>query len=273
MHLVIISVPYASSGTGSGIGEAPAVWQTAGLAERLAPLVTRAVWVSVPPPSAGPTPGQQRVTVARQVTETVRTVIAADAFPLVLGGDPTIISLASVSGLQRAGTPAGVVWFDAQSDFSTPTSLALLVGRQSSPLMQELGAEIVPEWRTLLAGPRQMSVGTEEGLEASAIAFWSARDLDLAGAGELGREVVNWPPLYLHLDLRVLDSALYPAAAAAVPGGLAQETLAAGIESVAAAGRVGALGVTGYDPDLDQNGLGLEISLGSIETAMRILAE
>jgi arginase len=272
MHLVIISVPYASGKFESGMGAAPAAWQTAGLAERLAPLVSRAVWVSIPRPSTQLAPEQQRIAVARQVAETVRTVLMADAFPLVLGGDPAIISLASVSGLQRAGTPAGVVWFDARSDFSTPESLASLVGYQSSRLMQEIGAEVIPEWRTLLAGPRQVSKDTEAALEASAITLWNARDLDLAGASELGREVVNWPPLYLHLDLRVLDSTLFPAVGVSALGGLAQETLAAAIESVAATARVGALGVTGYDPDRDEDDLGLRTSLGSIETAVRILA-
>ncbi len=271
MHLVIIGVPYAGSRFESGMGAAPAAWQAAGLAERLAPLVTRAVWVSVPQPGPRRAPDQQRIAVARQVAETVRTVLMADAFPLVLGGDPTIMSLASITGLQLAGQPPGIVWFDARSDFSKPESLPLLVGHQSSALMQQVGVEVIAEWHTLLAGPRQMSENTEAALEASAITLWSARDLDLAGASELGREVANWPPLYLHLDLQVLDTTLMPAVAPASPGGLAQETLTAGIESVAAAAPVRVLGVTGYDPDLDEDDLGLEVSLQLIEDAVRIL--
>jgi arginase len=271
MHLVIISVPYAASGLESGVGAAPTAWQAAGLAGRLAPLVAQAVWVSVPRPPARLAPEQQRIAVARQVRETVRTVLMADAFPLVLGGDPTLISLASVSGLQLAGQSPGIVWFDSRCDLTAAESPALLVGYQSSPLIQEIGVEVVPEWRTLLAGPRLMSEDTEAALEGSAITVWTARDLEVAGAQDMGREVVEWASLYLHLDLRVLDIALVRGIAGTGPGGLAWESAAAGIESIAAAAPVGVLGVTGYDPDLDEDDLGLEISLQSIETAVRIL--
>lgn len=273
MNLVIIGVPYDGNGFDSGLGAAPSVWQAAGLAERLARLVARAVWVSVPEPAADRAPLQRRVAVARQVTETIRTVLLAGAFPLVLGGDPTIISLSAVSGLQQARMHPGITWFEGQSDLSRAESLALLVGQQSSPVMTEIGAEVVPEWHTLVAGPRLMSEATRESLEASAITCWTAQDLNLAGGSELGREVSGWPPVYLHLDLRVLSSALVPVRAADTPGGLSVETLIAGVQSVAAACQVGAIGVTGYDPEIDQNDVGVEISLQVIESAVHIAAD
>ncbi len=273
MDLVIIGVPYAGNEFDCGIGAAPGTWQASGLAGRLAPLVARAVWVTVPPPLADKTPQERRVAAARQVAETVRTVLMADAFPLVLGGDSTVMSLAAVAGLQQARRPPGLVWFEGQSDLSTPESLALLVGHQSSPMMSDIGTAAVPEWHALIAGPRLISERTRDYLETSAITCWTARDFDLAGAMELGREVGDWPQLYLHLDLQVLAKELLPATEDAPPGGLTVETVVAGIESISAAGRVSVLGVTGYNPDNDEHGIGLQTSLQLIESAVRIVAD
>ena len=79
-------------------------------------------------------------------------------------------------------------------------------------------------------------------------------------------------PLYISFDLDVLDPALMPAVASPVSDGLPPETVMAGIESIAAASRVHALGITGFDPDRDEDNLGLGISMQVIEAAIRILA-
>ena len=73
MHLVIVSVPYTLSQTGVKVSKAPAAWQAAGLAERLAPYVTQAVWASLPPLStAEVTTQEQLVALGRQLSDTVR---------------------------------------------------------------------------------------------------------------------------------------------------------------------------------------------------------
>jgi len=272
MDLAIIGVPYAWDDYQSGVGAAPSAWQTAGLAGRLAPLVTRAIWVSLPPPAAGWTKEQQRIAAGRQLRETIRMVYAADTLSLVLGGDSGLCALGTVTGMQHTDKEPGVAWFDARSRFSPTESLALLTGRGETSPSRGIGIKASPDWQILLAGVRELEPKAARYLDESAVIVWSAQDLEIAGANELGRAVADWPSVYLHLDLNVLDPALMPSVDAAVPGGLALETVLAGIESIAAAGRVDAISITGYDPSMDKDDQGLATSMQTIEAVVRILA-
>lgn len=272
MDLAIIGVPYAGDEYQSGVGAAPSAWQTAGLAERLAPLVTRAIWVSLPPPTAGWTKEQQRIAIGRQLRETIRMVYAADTLSLVLGGDSGLCALGAVTGMQHADKQPGIAWLDARSRFSPTEPLSLLTGRDETSASRGIGIKASPDWQILLAGAREFEPEAATLLDESAVILWSARDLEIAGANELGRAVADWPSVYLHLDLNVLDPVLMPAVDAAVPGGLALETVLAGIESIAAAGRVNAISITGYNPSLDKDGQGLTTSMQAIEAVVRILA-
>jgi arginase len=272
MDLAIIGVPYAWDDYQSGVGAAPSAWQTAGLVERLASLVTRAIWVSLPPPTAGWAKEQQRIAIGCQLRETVRMVYAAGTLPLVLGGDSGLCALGTVTGLQHADKQPGIAWFDAHSRFSPTEPLALLTGQDETSPSRGIGIKATPDWHILLAGAREFEPDAATLLDESAVTLWCAQDLEIAGANELGRAVADWPSVYLHLDLNVLDPALMPSVDAAVPGGLALETVLAGIESIAAAGRVDAIGITGYNPSLDKDGQGLATSMQAIEAAVRILA-
>ena len=270
MNLVIIGVPYAAHKHQAGIESAPSTWQAAGLLEQLAPLVARAVWVSLQSAAAG-TEMEQLVAIACQLRETVATVHQAGAFPLVLGGDAELTALATVAGLQRAGKRPGVAWLGGHNSFAPAEPLALLAGRGESVLSREVGIKAIPEWQILLAGHRESSPETIAALDQSAATHWHAQDLGLAGASELGRDVADWPSVYLHLDLDVLSPAIMPAVDKPMPGGLSLETIIAGIESIAAAGRIDAMGISGYNPDHDGDGLGQETSLRAIGAAVRIL--
>jgi len=281
MHLVIISVPYTLNQSGVRISKAPAEWQAAGLAERLAPYVAQAVWVSLPPLSEAEATTQARlVALGRQLSDTVRTVCAAGAMPLVLGGDCLLTALGTVAGVQQAGKSPGIVWFDAHGDFNTPETspsgllvgmpLAMLAGRGELTLMKEIGVKrATPEWHIHLAGTRDLDPGEAAALEDSDVTVWSAQDLGIAGAGELGRGMAGSPPIYLHLDLDVIDPTIMPAVSYPSSGGLTLETLSAGIQAVAASGRICALGVASYCPERDENRQGLAASMEVIESALR----
>jgi arginase len=188
-----------------------------------------------------------------------------------LGGDPALCALGTVGGLQHAGEEPGIAWFDARSNFESLEPLALLTGRGETALSQGTGIRTVPGWQILLAGVREVSPETEAALDNAAVTLWGAKELRLAGAHDLGREAAEWPSTYLHLNLNVLDPAIMPAVDSPLPGGLMSETMMAGIESIAAASRVNALGITGFDPDHDKDGRGLITSIHFIEAAISIL--
>lgn len=284
MDLVVIGVPYALNQHGVGVGAAPAAWKDAGLMERLAPYVSRAIWVSLPPPPEAEGPEhQQLVTVGRKLAETVRAARAAGAVPLVLGGDCLLTALGTMAGLQSAGERPGVVWFDAHGDSNTHETspsgllvgmpLAMLAGRGDLRLAKDIGIQQpTPEWHIMLAGARQLDPGEATALEDGATTLWTARDLMVAGAEALGRSVESWPPIYLHVDLDVIDPSDMPAVVYPAPDGLAAEMLNTGIESVMAEAPVSAICVASFDPTRDVDGRGLDTGMLVIEAAVRTLS-
>jgi arginase len=167
------------------------------------------------------------------------------AGPVVMASGDCLAALATVAGLQRAGTDAGIVWFDAHGDvqtLETTTSgylaglaLRLLTGYRPELIAARLGLRPVPEPRVILAG---------------------ARDLDppevtyLAAAGIRRREVVDLQPaelpggpLYVHLDLDVIDAPEVPGLRFPAPGGPGPAQVADALRLLLGTGRVAAVGV------------------------------
>jgi arginase family enzyme len=271
MNLVVIGVPYTVHAFQAGAETAPATWQDAGLMERLAPLVDRAIWVSLQAPDIQESESDSMVVTACQLRDTVRTVHRAGAIPLVLGGDPGLVALGSVAGLQQAGPGPGIAWFDGHNRLSKGEVLGLLLGKESNSLCQELEIRPSPEWQVLHVGDREPDLENRIALDQSAVSHWKAQDLDSVGASELGRDVADWPSVYLHLDLSVLHPGIMPAVNKLLPGGLSMDTVIVGIESIAAAGRIAAIGISGYNPRHDSDGLGLKTSLQAIGAVVAIL--
>lgn len=271
MNLVLIGVPYITQAYQAGAEGAPSAWQAAGLMEQIAPLVSRALWVNLQAPDPDSAGVDQLIATARQLRETVSTVHRAGAVALILGGDPGLAALGAVAGLQRAGRQPGVAWFDGGDGFAPSEPLTLLTGRDKNTPSCGLEIKAIPEWRILIAGDRESRPEDSAAVDGSGATHWYARDLELAGASELGQDVADWPSVYLHLGLNVLSPAIMPAASKLLPGGLALETVIAGIESIAAANQIDAIGISGYNPERDQDGLGLETSLQVIRAAVRLL--
>jgi len=270
MQLVVIGVPYAQHQGKLIPSNAAAAWQQAGLVERLAPYVERAIWVSLPPPADGQDhPGL--LTVGRQLADTVRTACSGGAFPLILGGDGLLNALGTVAGLQQLNAQLGLAWFDAHSNLAQNQMLSLLAGWGDLALAQELGLREVQEWHILLAGIRALSPAVAARLDNSLMTVWTAKELQAWGKiNDLGRDMSDWPPIYLHVDLSVLDPELLPGVRDPQPEGLSPQTLLMGIEATVAAGQVAALSVGNFVPENDEQ-QGLLTSMQIIEAAVRYL--
>lgn len=178
------------------------------------------------------------------VAKSIRVAILAGAQPVVMSGDCTT-SLGTIAGLQRGGIDPAVVWFDGHGDLQTPETttsgylggmpLRMLVGYRPEVIAQPLGLRPVPESRVLLVGARDLDPPERDFLAGSAIRRCDVEDVsaDLLPPG----------PIYLHVDVDVVDPDALPGLLFPAPGGPSLEAVFAAIGTVLASGRVAALGI------------------------------
>ena len=159
--------------------------------------------------------------------------LAAGAFPLLVAGD-CAIALTTLASVRRHRPDARVLWLDAHGDFNTPDTttsgflggmaLAGAVGRWDPGL----GAEPFPVDRVVMAGVRDLEVKEREALEHSgATVVGAGLDTLVAVQNALDRA-----PVYIHLDVDVLDPEFMPAQFP-VPGGMRPDKLYDLLEAVA----------------------------------------
>jgi arginase len=156
---------------------------------------------------AGPVPA--RMTLIHQA---VADTVARTARPLVLSGDcPAAVGV--VAGLQRRHRDVAVVWLDAHGDFNTPgittsgylggMALAMLTGRTPELVGDTLGLRPVADTRAVLAGARDLDPAEHDALTASQVRRVPADPAAITAA-------LDGLPVYLHLDIDVVDSAQLP---------------------------------------------------------------
>jgi arginase len=169
--------------------------------------VTETICPALP---AGPAPG--RMTLLYQA---VADAVTRAARPLLLSGDcPS--ALGAVAGLQLRYRDLAVVWLDAHGDFNTPAittsgylggmPLAMLTGRAPELFCDALGLRPVPDTDVVLADARDLDPAERDALTVSQVRRVPADPAAITSALDgLGRM-----PVYLHLDVDVIDSGQLP---------------------------------------------------------------
>jgi arginase len=169
--------------------------------------VTETICPALP---AGPAPG--RMTLLYQA---VAGAVERAARPLLLSGDCST-ALGAVAGLQRRHRDVAVVWLDAHGDFNTPAitisgylagmPLAMLTGRAPELFCDPLGVRPVADADVVLAGARDLDPAERDALTVSQVRRVPADPAAITSAlSGLGRT-----PVYLHLDVDVIDGAQLP---------------------------------------------------------------
>jgi arginase len=159
--------------------------------------------------------------------------LAAGGFPLLVAGD-CAIALTTLAAVRRHRPDARVLWLDAHGDFNTPetTGSGFLGGMSLSGAVGEwdagLGAQPFPADHVVMAGVRDLDAQERELLERS--------DVTVVGAGldtlVAVQNKLDRAPVYIHLDVDVLDPEHMPAQFP-VPGGLRPDKLYDLLEAVA----------------------------------------
>jgi len=176
------------------------------------PIPATATEVGRPVLPSGPVPARMSLLHRAAVDAVTRA-----ARPLVLSGDcPT--TRASVAGLQRRHRDLAVLWLDAHGDFNTPAistsgylggmALAMLTGRTPGLFDDTLGLRPIPDTSVVLADARDLDPAERDALTTSHVQRVPADPAAITSAlGQLGPT-----PVYLHLDIDVIDGAQLPGA-------------------------------------------------------------
>ena len=165
--------------------------------------------------------------------------------PVVVASGDCLTALGTVAGLQSAGADPAIVWFDAHGDVQTPEttssgylagmSLRLLTGYRPELIASHLGLRPVPEDRIVLVGARDLDPPEVTYLDQAPIRRCQVTGL---AAAELPDG-----PLYVHVDLDVVDGAQLPGLRYPTPGGPDAGQIADALSLVLGTGRVAAVGI------------------------------
>lgn len=280
MHqpIVVLDAPSNLGLRPPGPGMVPGVYKLAG-AVRDCGLLTRLAARDggvVTPPRYLPDWDGKTVRNARSIAayssrlaDRIEQQVRAGAFPLVLGGDCSIL-LGGMLALRRMGR-YGLVFIDGHLDFRHPGNaeavgsaagedLALVTGRGAVELtsMESLGP-LVEMHNVVALGFRSDDEYATEAGEAG-ITILDAAHIQRKGASVaagLVQETLQQRSIdgyWIHLDADVLDPTLMPAVDTPTPGGLTFQELTSLLRPLLASEQAIGLEVTVFDPDLDFDG-------------------
>ena len=192
--------------------------------------------------------------------------LAADQVPVLAAGDCSIC-LTTLPAALRHRPDARVLWLDAHGDFNTPETSpsgflgGMCLGGACGEWEHGLAEPIPPE-RVVLAGVRDLDDGERRLLERSAATVIGASAVETLVAV---KNALDGGPVYLHLDLDVLDPEEFPAQFPA-PGGLSSDKLYDLMEAVAEDSELIGVEVTAFEAPRHEDELA-----DAAETAMRVL--
>ncbi|PRY31332.1 arginase [Pseudosporangium ferrugineum] len=224
---------------------------------------------------------------SRRLADRIGAIIDQGEFPVVLGGDCSIV-LGSALAMHRLGEAVGgrigLVFVDGHSDFRHPGNasyvgaaagedLALVTGRGQANLAAMEGRR--PYYRDIdvvVMGIRAQDEYRLD-LQAAGIVTRPVPTLRAEGAARSAQwareQLVDCAGYWVHLDVDVLDPAVMPAVDAPEPGGIAfpeLELLLAGlVESPHCLG----VEITVFDPDYDPDGTYAEEITAAIVSGLK----
>ena len=192
--------------------------------------------------------------------------LAGGRVPVITAADCSI-AVTTLPAVRRHRPDAMVLWLDAHGDYNTPdtSGSGYLGGMCLAGACGEwdagLGDTIAPD-RLVLAGIRDLDSGERELLERSAATVIGASVVETLVAV---KNALDGAPVFIHLDLDVLDPEEFPAAVPA-PGGLSSDKLYDLMEAVAEDSELVGIEVTAFEAPADPDELA-----DAAETAMRVL--
>jgi arginase len=260
-----------------GCAKAPGALRDHGLVERLS---ARDAGCLTPPrydpgdwrPGDGVAQAAQISAYSQRLADRIGAITDAGEFPLILGGDCSVL-LGSMVAMHRLGEEVGgrvgLVFVDGHSDFRHPGNapyvgaaagedLALVTGRGQIELAGiEARRPYVRDTDVVVLGIREHD---EYRLDLAAGGFavrpvTALRSAGAARSAQWAREQLgHCAGFWLHVDVDVLDPAVMPAVDAPDPGGIAFAELEMLISGLVGTPECLGMELTVFDPDHDPEG-------------------
>jgi arginase len=212
----------------------------------------------------------------RSLADGIASLIDGGEFPVVLGGDCTIV-LGSALALRRRGR-YGLLFIDGQADFFQPEAepygeaasmdLAFVTGYGPSSLTTFEGrAPLVRAADAVAFGFRDAEDQAEYGSQPlppdlRAFDLPTIRRMGIAAAAGVAVDHLLRPEVtgfWIHVDADCLDDALMPAVDFRLPDGLTGDELQTVLRAALDSGRAVGLELTVYNPALDEGGRGAKL--------------
>jgi arginase len=207
----------------------------------------------------------------RKLADAIGPLLDGGEFPVVLGGDCTIV-LGPALALHRRGR-YGLLFIDGQADFFQPEAdpygeaasmdLAFVTGHGPAMLTEFEGrVPLIRDTDAVAFGFRDAADQAEyasQPLPAALRAFDlpTIREAGIVSAARAAVEHLSRAALdgfWIHIDADCLDDAIMPAVDFRLPGGLSAAELETVIITALDSGRAVGLEVTIYNPTLDTHG-------------------
>ncbi|NNJ46668.1 MAG: arginase family protein [Acidimicrobiia bacterium] len=177
--------------------------------------------------------------------------VAESESPVVYAGD-CVATIGVLAGLQRKGVDPTLVFFDAHGDFNTwettPSGflggmpVAMVTGRGEQTIVEGAGLRPLTDERIIHVGARDLDPGEDTALAGSG--------LTVVSVDELAHTDLPAGPLYVHVDVDVVDPDELPAVNYPAPGGPSVKTTRMALIHLVATGQVVAFSVSAWNPAL-----------------------
>jgi arginase len=274
-----------------GVERLPKVLLEAGLAEALE---ARRAGRVVPPPynaKRDATTGLLNPNALRdysyQLSDATGAVLDGGEFPIVLGGDCSII-LGNLLALNRRGRN-GLLFLDGHADFYQPAAepngeaasmdLALATGRGPGVVANLDGrGPLIRDEDVVAFGRRDAEEAAAAGsqrIEDTGITVIDLAAVRSSGAAQAAQQAVErltrreLDSFWIHLDCDVLDDAVMPAVDYRLPGGLGWDELESAIRTAIQSGHAAGMEITIFNPALDTDGAITRSLVAQLVNALR----
>lgn len=224
-----------------------------------------------------------------ELAEEVKQTVDNDEFPLILGGDHSIV-LGTLAGLnasyKKKGKKLGVLYVDAHGDFNTvdttPTGnihgecLSASAGYGLSELVNlyEDGRKVDAQ-NICYIGLRDIDKGERELMKKAGVTAFTMSDIDRQGFSEVLKKVKAFfasrvDVVHVSFDMDSLDPMFAPGTGIPLPGGLNYREGLLIMEEMASTGLVGSAEIVEVNPVLDVRN---QTAKMAVELAARLLGE